>query len=232
MTNPSALRSGTLPPTTLTAPVLPEQSRPEQSGLERISPAPSTPPRDVATWLLGDPAAAPAAGAALVEQPAARLLGQLGQAARESLGRQVIGALQSVIGDDPADLLRQGWAKHRALLTAARETTDPANPERLVQLAEHQITYAHEPTVDVLFDQVEVMVLTAKVEVIFEIGRMDAIVRSGRLVEVSAGHAKVSGSVSIEGQKIAERSHDFPLELALTLGDGIDLRRALLDFTE
>ena len=232
MTIPTpTLQSTTLPATSLPAPTWHEQSGPEQSGPEQTAPAPSAPPRDIATWLLGDPAAAPAAGAVLVQHPRARLLGQLGQAARESLGRQIVGALQSVVGDDLVDLLRQGWAKHRALLTASRETAGHAHAERVVQMAEHQITFTHQPTVDTLLDQVEVLVLTAKVEVIFDIGRVDAIVRSGRLVEISAGHAKVSGSISIEDQTIAQRTYDLPLELVFELDGGIDLRRALLDFT-
>jgi len=229
----STLLPSTLPTTTLTAPVLPEQGPAGQPGTEQAESesASADPPSDIATWLLGDPAAASEAGAVVVAQPRARLLGQLGQAARESLGRQVIGALKSVIGEDPVELLRAGWAQNRALLAAARETADHAHAEQLVQLAEHQVTFAHEPTVDMLLDEIEILVLTAKVEVTFDVGRVDAVVRSGRLVTVSAGHAKVTGSVSIEDKKIVQRTFDLPLELVVELGGGIDLRRALLDFS-
>jgi len=226
----NTLTTSTLPTTTLSAPALPEPTG--QSGTDQGSAAASSgPPSDIATWLLGDPSAATEAGAVVVAQPRARLLGQLGQAARESLGRQVVGALQSVIGEDPVELLRAGWARNRALLTAARETAGHAHAEQLVQLAEHQVTFAHEPTVDMLLDEIEILVLAAKVEVIFDVGRVDAVVRSGRLVTVSAGHAKVNGSVSIEDKKIVERTFDLPLELVVELGGGIDLQRALLDLS-
>jgi len=234
MTNAiNTLSPSSLPTTTLSAPAVPEQATPGQPGTMPAEPgsASSGPPGDIATWLLGDPAAATEAGAVVVAQPRARLLGQLGEAARESLGRQVVTALKGVIGEDPVELLRAGWARNRALLTAATETADHAHAEQLVQLAEHQVTFSHEPTVDMLLNKIEILVLTAKVEVIFDIGRVEAVVRSGRLVSISAGDAKVTGSVSVEDKKIVQRTFDLPLELAVELGGGIDLRRALLDFT-
>ncbi|HYN74240.1 MAG TPA: hypothetical protein VES60_17220 [Nakamurella sp.] len=194
------------------------------------------PPRDLAGWLLEDPETAHSAEQALAERavakkPGAKPLAQLGQVGRASLGRQLVDALKSVLDDNVMDLLLEGWAKHRRLVEAAAESAREPGGERLVALAEHRITLAHDPTVDVLLDGVKLMTLVGRVQVDFEVGKVEAVVRAGRLVEARAGHSTVTASVAVEEHEIARRSHEWPVELVLPLGAGVDLTAELLRWT-
>jgi hypothetical protein len=193
-------------------------------------------PRDLAGWLLEDPETAHSAEQALAERavakkPGSKQLAQLGQVGRASLGRQLVDALRTVLDEDIMSLLLKGWAKHRGLVEAAAETAREPDAERLVALAEHRITLALDPTVDVLLDGVRLVTLVCRVEVIFDVGKVEAVVRAGRLVQAHAGHSAVTASTAVEDHEIARRTHEWPVELVLPLGAGVDLTGALLQWT-
>ena len=193
-------------------------------------------PRDLAGWLLADPRTAHSAEQALAEEavtnkPGSKPLAQLGQIGRASLGRQLVDALRAVLDEDVMSLLLKGWAKHRRLVEAAADTAREPDTERLVALAEHRITLTHDPTVDVLLDGVRLVTLSARVEAIFEVGKVEAVVRAGRLVQARAGHSTVIASVAVEEHEIARRTHEWPVELVLPLGAGVDLTGTLLQWT-
>lgn len=182
------------------------------------------PTNDVASWLLPDPdAATPTAERVLEQRTEPSLLATLGQVARSSLGRRVVTALQEALGDDLAGVVLQGWAKHRSLVEAAAATAGRPTAERTVLLAEHRIVFGQDPVVEVFLDKVPLFTLQARAQVIFEVGRVEAVVRGGRLVQFGGGHSKVTGSVALEGQEISKKTFEWQLDRVVGLGSGVDL---------
>jgi len=185
-------------------------------------------PDDTTEWLLG---AARRATRRAVEHtldpsqgiPGAQFLGHLGSAARAALGQQVITALRSLLRTDVADLLIEGWRKHRTLTAAAEASLTEPDGEQLVTLAEHRVQSAHEASLDIVLDQVPVLTLSARWEVIFDIGKVVAVVRDGRLRALHAGDATVTGALTLQGEEITRRSVHVPLRAVLDLGPGIEL---------
>lgn len=186
------------------------------------------PPRDVAEWLLGDTrtTVSPALDRAMDvpgDRAAARPLENLSRVARAALRQQIVIALRAVLHGDVADLLVAGWRKHHTLVEAANATLVGPGTEQLVTLAEHRVRWTQDPTLDVILDGVPVLTLSACLETLFDIGEVVAMVRSGRLVELRAGNAAVTGTVTVQDQEISRRTVQLPLQLVVDLGPGVAL---------
>lgn len=185
---------------------------------------------DLGTWLLpeADPIASAAAQRALEQPNGASVLSKLGRAAKSSVAHQVVAALRTVLRDDLVDLLLKGWAKHRSLVQAAVATASQPDADRTVLLAEHRVVFDQEPTVDIVIDQLSLLLtLHGRVTVTFDVGRVDAVVRGGRLVQLNGGHTTITGLLRLEGQELANRRRDFRADLTVRLGTGIDLTRGV-----
>jgi hypothetical protein len=187
-------------------------------------------PGDVGAWLLDDAGNAAALAERALANPArgaaSKMVLQLSQIARTSLARQVVTELRRVLHDDMVDLLLNAWGKYRALAEAAAATAHQPDAERVVRLADHRIIYAHEPAIDLLVNGKAVLALLGRLEIIFEGGQIDAVVRAGRLIAVRAGHSSVTGSVKVEDHEIARRKMAWPTELVLDVGSGVNLTGA------
>ena len=112
------------------------------------------------------------------------------------------------------------------LEAAAEATLTEPDGEQLVTLAEHRVQSVHEASLDINLDEVQVLTLSARWEVVFDIGKVVAVVRAGRLRALHAGDTTVTGALALQGQQITRRSVQVPLRAVLDLGPGIELAAA------
>jgi hypothetical protein len=180
------------------------------------------PPRTVAELLLDHAAAEPNDGTA---PPADGFADKLSASGRAWLHRQVIGALEQLLGAPLTDLLATAWSRGTEMIRAADATSGDPTAERLVLLHAHEVTYTQDLTVTVVYDERWRTDLRGQATLDFEVGRVEAVVRGGYLEDVLAGHAQVTGSLELEGNLIAERSIPLPVAITGPLPRPVDLAR-------
>jgi hypothetical protein len=124
---------------------------------------------------------------------------------------------------DFTDILSAGWRKHEALRNAARRTLQDPGTEELVAMANHKVSLAHDPYLELLVDGRRVTSINFQLGLEFEIAALVMIIRSGHLIAVRAGTCKVHASLAIEGNPVVERNRDIDLPLVIRIGNGIPL---------
>jgi hypothetical protein len=124
---------------------------------------------------------------------------------------------------DLGSLALAGWRKHHDLLAAATRSAEHPGSTELVELATHQITSTHRPTVDVLVDGVRVAVLRLELEVVLLVRALVATVRGGHLIGLRSGSVDVRLSLSVAGRQVAAHRTTLASPLFVRLGDGIAL---------
>ncbi len=148
-----------------------------------------------------------------------RLTGAAGQAVE----REVATALDRQLGRDLFGFAAAGWSRYAALTSAARRTrADPAS-EEVVALADHRITSANSPRVDLLVDGTPVGSVRMELTVVIELAGIVAVVRQARLVALRAGNCTVTGTLTVNQEEIVRRRRRYDLPGAVTLRNGIPL---------
>ncbi|SDT82055.1 hypothetical protein SAMN05216371_6950 [Streptomyces sp. TLI_053] len=148
-----------------------------------------------------------------------RLTGAAGQAVE----REVATALDRQLGRDLFGFAAAGWSRYTALTAAARRTrADPAS-EEVVALVDHRITSTNSPRVDLLVDGAPVGSVRMELTLVIELAGIVAVVRQARLVALRAGSCTVTGTLTVNREKIVQRSRRYDLPGAVTLRNGIPL---------
>ncbi|WP_331766442.1 hypothetical protein [Embleya sp. NBC_00896] len=157
--------------------------------------------------------------AAMVERGAHGLTGTAG----ETVEREVASMVNGFLSLDLLDLVAAGWAKHGAMVEAARRTRAAPETEEVVALATHQITSTHRPCVDLKVDGVRVGTLKVCLTVDFDIEGMLAVVRQARLTSLRCGTCTTTGTLAMQQAVVASRRCGLDLPGAVRLRSGIAL---------
>jgi hypothetical protein len=152
-------------------------------------------------------------------------LGRMPAAAQTAVLGQVGSAAAGLLELDLAAILGLAWGKYAALRRAAEETAADWDTEQLVGLANHRVSFAHEPSVQVHVGDLPVAEIALRLELELRIKGLLAVVRGGRLTAIRTGRCEVGGTLTVAGRQVAERQISVELPRALRLGKGI----ALLD---
>jgi hypothetical protein len=154
-----------------------------------------------------------------------RRLRLLTRVARAALAEELIGALRAVLGDTMADVLVAGWSTHETVLAAADETRAHPGSESVVSLADHRLSRAESPSIDLVVDGVRLATLTAQLALTVEVAGAVAFVRDGRLMRVRTTAPSVRASLELEGVLLREDRARLDITGELDLGNGVDLVR-------
>lgn len=137
---------------------------------------------------------------------------------------QEIGAVTGGLLDlDLGDILVAGWRRYTSLTDSARRTLAAAGSEEVVLLATHQVTCSYQPRVDLLVDGALLNSFELDLTLVFEVTGLAAVVRSGDLAALRGGACEVTGTLSLEGAKLAERQRSFDLGMLVPLPRPIPL---------
>jgi hypothetical protein len=150
---------------------------------------------------------------------------KLSQAGRDVAGGEVATVAQGLLDLDLGDLLVAGWCKHADLVAAAKSTIAVPGSSEVVELAAHSITSVHQPSVDVLVNDLRVATVRFELRVEFKVQALVATVRRGHLVAFRSGGCEVAVALGAEGRQLVRRQARLDLPLVLRLGNGVSLLR-------
>ena len=152
---------------------------------------------------------------------------ELAGMSRETLGREVATAISDAEDMQLGDLMIYGWRTHRHLAEAARRTLREPGTKQVVHLASQQLPLTRHPVVDLTVGGVCVYSAHFAVTVTFDIAVADAVVRKGRLMEVTVGGYSVVVVLEAElpagNVELLRRHHRGAPRLVVQLGQGITL---------
>ena len=154
-------------------------------------------------------------------------LTRLTQQGREAAEEQLASVTAGLLDLDLGDLLICGWRTRERLVKAARETRQMPGRQDVVQLGTHRIASTHNPTVELLIDDVRVHTFRFQLTVIFDIDVAALIVRDGLLTALKAGDGAVTGTFTLEMPggdiDLAKQQRKINLHLIVNIGHGIPL---------
>ncbi|MFC5661424.1 hypothetical protein ACFP3U_00350 [Kitasatospora misakiensis] len=148
-----------------------------------------------------------------------RLTGAAGRAVEH----EVAAALDGLLGRDLFGFAAAGWSRYAALTGAARRTRAAPESEEVVVLANHRITSANTPSVDLLVDGTPVGSVRMQLTLAIELAGVVAVIRRARLVELRAGTCTVTGTLLVQSQNLVQRRRRYDLPGAVRLRHGIPL---------
>jgi hypothetical protein len=174
--------------------------------------------------LFPDPDPAAMAGTPGWRDAFAGALDRVPASARPLVERDLPAAVSSLLGPDLGLVLVSAWRQHRALVAAARRTQADPRAAEFVPLADHGITTAHHPSVEIVVNEATVGSVQLELSLSLDIEGLAATVRSGRLVALQGGRCTVSVALAVEGHEVASRQRVLvdPV-LAVSFGSGIAL---------
>jgi hypothetical protein len=195
---------------------------------------PATPadqPLSVRSFLVGDDADRFAVAALAVSELgigriAVRAVREVTESARAALGAEVMRTVDALLDLDLGGLVVAGWKKHAALAAAAERTRTAPGTSAVVSLAEHTVSSAHKPHVDLLVREKRVARVHVELSVEVTVRGLAATVRDGRLVSLTGGAGEISARLAVEDRELAHRKARADLPLVVRLGDGVPLGRA------
>jgi hypothetical protein len=154
-------------------------------------------------------------------------LTRLTQQGREAAEEQLASVTAGLLDLDLGGLLIYGWRTRERLIKAARETRQIPGRQDVVQLGAHRITSTHNPTVELLIDDVRVHTFRFQLTVIFDIDVAALIIRDGLLTALKAGDGAVTGTLTLEMPggdiDLANQQQKINLHLIINIGHGIPL---------
>jgi hypothetical protein len=154
-------------------------------------------------------------------------LTRLTQQGREAAEEQLASVTAGLLDLDLGDLLICGWRTRERLIKAARETRQTPGRQDVVQLGTHRIASTHNPTVELLIDDVRVHTFRFQLTVIFDIDVAALIVRDGLLTALKAGDGAATGTFTLEMPggdiDLAKQQRKINLHLIVNIGHGIPL---------
>jgi hypothetical protein len=156
-----------------------------------------------------------------------RDLTRLTQQGREAAEEQLASVTLGLLDLDLGDLLINGWRTRERLVKAARETRQIPGRRDVVQLGTHRITWAHNPTVELLVDGVKVHTFRFRLTMIFDIDVAALVIRDGLLTALKAGDGAVTCTLAMEMPggdiELVNQQRKIDLHLIVNIGRGIPL---------
>ena len=156
-----------------------------------------------------------------------RDLTRLTQQGREAAEEQLASVTAGLLDLDLGDLLIYGWRTRERLVKAARQTRQIPGRHEVVQLGTHRITSAHNPTIELLIDGVNVHTFRFRLTVIFDIGVAALIIRDGLLTALKDGDGAVTGTLTLKMPggdiELVNQRRKINLHLIINIGHGIPL---------
>jgi hypothetical protein len=154
------------------------------------------------------------------------VLGSLGmralrtsQAGQAAAGTEVGTVAEQLLNLDLGSQVIAGWGKHAAITAAVDRTRANPGSAEVVELASHRITSIHQPSIELLINDVHVTTIHFELRLEFLVNALVVTVRQGRLVSLRSGTCDVSGTLAAEGvQLVAHQRHiELPLLIHLPL---------------
>jgi hypothetical protein len=137
------------------------------------------------------------------------------EAGRAAATDQVAVVAHGLLDLDLGDLVAAGWRKQGQLAAAARRTAANPGSSEVVELATHQVSSAHHPSVELLVNDVHVATVTFDLEVELIIKALVVTVRDGHVVSLHTGACDVAATLAAEGIQLASRRAHFELPLVV-----------------
>lgn len=113
------------------------------------------------------------------EERPARRIRVLGALAQKALVEEIEAKLRMVLSETLADLVVGGWRVHGVIRAAVRKSRDEPGVDQVVPLRDHTVKADREHELDVEVDGVQVMTLTARLDVALQVYDAVAVVRDG-----------------------------------------------------
>lgn len=151
-------------------------------------------------------------------------MGHLLPATRVAASHEVGVAADTLLDLDLGEAVVAGWLKYEKLLGAGLRTRGSSVRE-VVELVTHRITATYTPHVDLYVDDIRVNTLELRLELVFDIAGVSAVVASGDLVAVQGGDVDITGTLAVGGTKVITRSRKLPSHLVVTLRHPVPLIR-------
>jgi len=152
-------------------------------------------------------------------------IGHLPPATRVAASHEVGLAADTLLHLDLGDAVVTGWLKYEKLLEAGRRTSGSSARE-VVELVTHRITSTYTPHVDLYVDDIRVNTFELRLELVFHIAGVSAVVASGDLVGVQGGDVDITGTLAVAGTNVITRSRKLPSHLVVTLRHPVPLLRS------
>ena len=146
-----------------------------------------------------------------------RLSVQGTRALTDELIETLLGLLQVPI----LDLVVGGWRKYQRIMEAAHRSL-VSGPE-IVELASHEITSHHEPSVDLVLDGSVVATLHIDIDTSLIIEMLTATISEGRITAIHTGDCALSGQILLNAMRVGAFQGSLNLPLDLDLGTGVQL---------
>ena len=150
-------------------------------------------------------------------------LHHLSSSSREAVNNEIGAVTESLLEIDVGDALVGGWRKYAALAEAARRTLASPGSEEVLSLASHTVTWTSRPKVDLLLDGMKLNSFEFEITFVFELTGVSAVIKGGNLVALSGGKCVVTGTLCLEGAKVAEKKRQMDLGMVLRLSSPISL---------
>jgi len=150
-------------------------------------------------------------------------LDRLPQITRDAAIGEVRSAVTGLLDINVIGVLVSAWRTHHDLTSAARRTLVVPGSTELVPLADHQITSAVHPYVNVFVDGIQVATIHLDLSFLFDVKAVLAGIRDGHLVALRSGHCDVTATLAIEQTDVASKQISFQLPGVVPLNPGIRL---------
>jgi hypothetical protein len=147
----------------------------------------------------------------------------LSGSALETVDQEIGTITDGLLDMDLGDILASGWRKYSALTQSAHRTLTAPASEEVVVLATHRVTSTYHPRIDLLIDGVRLNSFEFELKIDLEVTGLSAVVRSGDLVALRGGTCQATGTLSLEGMKLATRHQNLDIGLLIPLHRNIPL---------
>jgi hypothetical protein len=164
-----------------------------------------------------------------VAEDVRRELGRFTPATRDQAVRE-IGRITAELTDvNPVQIIVDVLVSFHELRAAGQRTLDDPGGAELVELIQHQITFEHQPTINVVVNGQQVAALPMVLSLVFVIQALTATVTAGRLTALQLGRCDVTGTIAIAGRPVTSRTGPVTLPASIPLGVGVPLIAAAHD---
>lgn len=120
-------------------------------------------------------------------------------------------------------ILATAWSRDPALGEYRDPQRHPAGELALVPLADHSVTAAQVPSVELLLEQARLGTVEFQVDLVVTLKGALIGIRDGRIVELRAGRTHLEARLGCAGTAIAERKGEIALPGVIRFGEGIPI---------
>jgi hypothetical protein len=144
-----------------------------------------------------------------------------------AIARTVMSKVADVLDFPVNDVLVGAWRTRSALLEAARETVGKPDAHKEVTLKNYSFGWDHGVDVDVTFNHKTIATVSVVAAISVDITGLVAVVRNGRIAELTSGEMTVSASLTVSSNTVvplsrplAEGKRTLPVLAEVTLPNG------------